>query len=116
MSESTKKLPEFLLITQIDRSVLAVPVMEIARNRASNYKDEFGDDLQRSLDEDTVPLFMESNWEIIDWAQNNMNWEDVAGTATVFSQAPTLTSGDKQDAWNGGSKNLWIPIYVPDGD
>lgn len=116
MSAPHPKVPEFLLITQVDRSVLAVPVIEIARNRAEFYKSEFGDDLQRSLDEDTLPLFAESNWEIIDWAQNNMNWEDVAGTATVFSQAPSLTSGNKQDAWNGGSKNLWIPIYVPDGD
>jgi len=99
MSEPAKKLPEFLLVTQFDRSVLAVPVMAIARNRADNYKDEFGDDLQRSLDEDTLPLFTESRFDIRDWAANNMDWSDVKKSAVSYKPAPSLTDADMDAAW-----------------
>lgn len=68
-----------------DLTVWQIPTMVIAENRAKFYMDEFGDDLQRSLDEDTLPLF-EDDSEILDWASNNMNWSDVANFAVQIKE------------------------------
>lgn len=35
------------------------------------------DETERSLAEDTLPLFVGDEFEIYDWARNEMNWEDV---------------------------------------
>lgn len=99
MSAPHPKVPEFILIRQADRSVLAVPVIEIARHRAEHYKGEFGDDLTRSLDEDTLPLFTESRFDIRDWAANNMDWSDVKKSAVSYKPAPSLTDADMDAAW-----------------
>jgi hypothetical protein len=40
-----------------DGSEWAYSVMDIARNRAEHYADEYGGDVERSLAEDTLPLF-----------------------------------------------------------
>ena len=68
--EGKPALPKMLTVDMPDGSVWAVPVMLIARNRAEHYKGEFGGDIERSLAEDTVPLFSESDYEIRDWAQS----------------------------------------------
>lgn len=68
-------------VTMPDDSVWAVPVSEIAMNRADHYLGEFNGDLIKSLYEDTLPLFQENESEIKDWAQNNMDWCDVMSVA-----------------------------------
>ena len=72
---------KMLVLQMPDGSEWGVPVEVIARNRAEHYKSEFGDDVERSLAEDTMPLF-EDDYEIEEWASNNMNWQDVKGCAT----------------------------------
>ena len=99
-------VPTTLKITQRDGSVWGVPVSVIAVNRAQNYKDEFGGDVERSLKEDTSVLFAEDNYEIKDWAANNMNWDEVAPHAVKLSDAPPLTEDDFQEAWVNGEKEL----------
>jgi len=48
----------WLLICKMpDGSKWGVNVNEVAKNRAENYADEFDDDVERSLAEDTFPLF-----------------------------------------------------------
>jgi len=47
-----------LRITMPDGSRWDVPISIIANDRANYYKNEFGDSLQRSLDEDTWPVFV----------------------------------------------------------
>jgi hypothetical protein len=61
--------------------VYAVPLMAIALDRARNYADEFEGDVQRSLAEDTLPLFASDLYEAEDWRGNNMNWADVKEVA-----------------------------------
>lgn len=75
--------------------VWVVPVHVIAMNRAEYYADEFDGSVERSMAEDTVPLF-EDDAEVEDWAQNNMNWEDVAADARKVGNADRV---DMQESW-----------------
>jgi hypothetical protein len=65
--------------------------------------DEFEGSLERSLDEDTWPLFEADHFEIEDWAANNMNWSDVQEFSfAVRSHEVT----DWQEAWVNGRKEI----------
>lgn len=94
-----------LRITMPDGSKWDVPVMAIARNRATFYAQEFGNDVERSLTEDTLPLFAEDEFEIRDWAANNMDWDDVADQA-VLAVPSKLSERDKQRGWMNGAKEF----------
>lgn len=98
------KRPTAIHVTMKDHSVWAVPAEVIAKNRAQHYKHEFHGNLQRSLNEDTWPLFEEDAFEILDWATNNMNWDEVAAFATKVSGPPVLTADDFQEGWTEGKK------------
>lgn len=95
----------FLVVTMPDGSKWQVPVLVIARNRAENYKDEFDGDVEKSLKEDTIPLFQESDYDIEDWAANNMDWDEVAQFAT---RREPPEDPDYQEGWvNGETEIIW---------
>jgi len=94
-----------LRVTMPDGSRWDVPIEVIARSRAENYAREFGGDVERSLAEDTLPLFAEHPYEIIDWATGNMNWSDVAAVATRAPDAPRPRF-DWEDGWMNGEKEI----------
>lgn len=49
----------------------------IAWNRANYYaKSEYDDDVEMAVVDDTGPLFLNDQGQIVDWLENNMNWED----------------------------------------
>lgn len=50
-----------------DGGVLGVPVEMIAKHRAEHYASEFGGGVERSLAEDTIPLFESDEYEIHAW-------------------------------------------------
>ena len=87
-----------------DGSTWAVPVDAIARNRATYYAKEFDGDVERSLAEDTGPLFATDDYEIEDWAVNNMDWKDVEGVA--FELPVAKTRDQYQDGWMEGEKEI----------
>lgn len=87
---------KMLVMTLPDGSRWGVPVDIIARSRATHYAREFGGDVERSLAEDTLPLFAESAYEIADWAVNQMNWSDFAPHQVKVADAPPP---DFQEAW-----------------
>lgn len=95
-------MARFLQIVMPDASKWAVPVQKIAEHRAAHYAHEFDGDLQRSLDEDTLPLFAGSEYDIEDWAINNMNFSDFAGIA-VCTQLPNV---DYEEGWCNGEKEI----------
>lgn len=74
-------LNKVYVITMSDGSQWEIPVDIIACNRAEFYKKEFDNDIQKSLDDDTAVLFEEDEYEVEDWAKNNMNWSDVKDNA-----------------------------------
>lgn len=86
-----------------DGSRWTVPVDIIARSRAEHYAHEFGGDVERTLREDTFPLFESDDYEIVDWAANNMNWVDVRYAAV---RAADSTAVDYQEGWVNGEKRI----------
>ncbi len=76
----------FTLFTVPSGQTYAVPTEIIASNRAANYVHEFDGSLERSLEEDTKPLFTEDPFEIADWAKNNMNWSDLSASAVLVAE------------------------------
>jgi len=46
-------------------------------DRADHFLSQYGFDLTRSLEEDTLPLFKENPAEIKDWLFGNMDWYDI---------------------------------------
>lgn len=94
---------KMLTIEMPDGSKWGVPVDVIARNRAAHYAHEFGGDVERSMAEDTIPLFESDDYEVEDWAANNMNWSDVETQAKKLQDAP---APDFQEAWMNGEKSV----------
>lgn len=92
-----------LTVTMPDGSVWAVPVLMVATNRATHYAHKFDGDVERSLVEDTIPLFESDDYEVEDWAVNNMNWSDFDGHQIKIKDAPPP---DFQDAWICGDKSV----------
>ena len=94
---------KYLTVTMPDGSVWGVPVEMIARDRAKHYASEFGGDVERSLAEDTLPMFEDDEYEIEDWAVNNMNWSDFDGHQVKIADPP---EPDFQEAWMSGPKGF----------
>lgn len=88
-----------------DGTTWAVDTEDVVVSRADHYKSEFGGDITRSMEEDTVPLFEESEYEIEDWAYNNMNWSDFKNPRKI-ANAPPLTEKDFIAAWSSADKEL----------
>lgn len=98
-----KVVPLYMLVTMDDGSVWQIPVWLIAENRALHFAHEFNNDVHQSLAQDTLPLFAEDKYEIKDWAENMMKWEDVEAYAVCkFSAQPP----DFEDDWVNGDKEF----------
>lgn len=95
---------KYLVVDMPDGSQWAVPVSLIARSRAEHYRGEFGGDIDRSLAEDTMPLFERDDYEIRDWARGEMDWVDVAASARLV-QTPAPTD-DYEDGWVNGEAEV----------
>lgn len=93
-----------LVVVQDDGSEWAIPVDFIARHRATHYAHEFDGDVEKSLAEDTMPLFNEDPFEVEDWASNNMNWSDVSSVAFRTTQEPPPC--DYEEGWVNGPKSV----------
>ena len=92
-------LTRCLVITMPDGD-WAVPVSIIANDRAEYYAPDYGDDVARSLAEDTGPLFASDDEAIREWASNDMNWSDVEPHAREVSW--TSSSLDREHFWVNG--------------
>ena len=103
------------LVTEMpDGTKWAVPVTYIARHRAKHYADEFDNDLERSLAEDTRLLFEDSDYEVEDWAVGSFNWKDVEPFAFKIEDSP---KPDFQEGWLGGDKEVLdsdVVEFAPD--
>ena len=96
-------MKKYFTVELNDGSIWGVPVEMIARNRAAYYADEFDGDVEASLKEDTLPLFEEDDYQIEDWAVNNMNWSDFDGHQFKLKEAD---KPDFQGAWLCNAKGL----------
>ena len=75
--------------------VWRVSTMIIAKDRAVYYAKKKNIDIEGSLQNDTIPFFEEDDFEIEDWARNNMDWAEVENYAEkLVSKGP-----DMQEEW-----------------
>ncbi len=93
-----------LLVTMRDGSVWAVDVEHIAWNRTEYYHRDTGQDLDEAKEETEV--MFRDDYEIVDWATNEMNWSDVAEHAVMVQPAPPLTEADFQEGWVNGEHRV----------
>ena len=91
-----------LHILMRDGSQWQVPLNVVARNRAAYYAHEFDDSIDRSLAEDTIPLFVNCPEDACDWALNNMNWVDLQ--ATKIKDAPVI---EPTDMWSDAELTIY---------
>ena len=102
----TKIDEKFLRVTMPDGSKWDVPVKKIAENRARYYmKDPELGTFEKSYNEDTIPLFESDDYEIEDWASNNMNWKDVVAFARKV-ESHRMADSDFQEGWINGDKEI----------
>lgn len=72
-------MKKFLTVRMPDHSLWAVPVMMIAQHRAANYAAAYNGDVERSLQEGTLPYFHKEPLHITAWAVRQMLWDDFFG-------------------------------------
>lgn len=96
---------KYLTMKLENGEIWGVPVEIIARNRAEHYAYEFDGDVERSLHEDTFPLFDEDEYEIEAWATGDMDWSDFEGHQRMFSSMITDADMIKR-AWASASKEI----------
>ena len=85
-------------ITMPDGSIWAVPAEIVANHRADYYAKQNGEEYRKEEYERTLS----ENGELLDWAENNMNWNDVAQAA--FRVRPGRV--DYQEGWVNGPKKV----------
>lgn len=90
-----------LRVTMPDGSLYDIPVQLIADSRDEYYSIQDPD-----AHEDTVKLCRDSddNYEILDWAGGNMNWEDVEPYSKLAGRTPI--ENDFQEGWINGDKEI----------
>jgi hypothetical protein len=81
-----------------------IPLKFIAENRAKYYMgraEEKGEDDFNY--EEEIEFVMNDDYEGIDWAENNMNWEDVKDVTKKVSEP---NQDDLQEQWCNAEKEI----------
>lgn len=81
-----------------DGSKWRVPTEVIAKHRSAYYVKtyaKFQNDLEKHMKEHTIPLFESDDYEIEDWARNNMDWTEVENFAERLNDG----GFDMQEEW-----------------
>ena len=93
-------MPEkYLRITMPDGSLWDVPARLVAEDRAKYYAEKDPDTTYEEMFEAT----MSDDFDLKDWAADNMNWEDVE-THAVRHLGPD--DPDFQEGWVNGEKEI----------
>lgn len=89
---------KYMITTMPDGSKWRVPAETIAEHRARHYENQ-----GYSYDEEFLAA-MNDLEELEDWAENNMDWQDVRSIARRQQEAPEM---DWQEGWVNGPKE-WL--------
>lgn len=73
-------------IKMSDGAVYAIPMIEIAMDRAEKLMSQFDDDLAIAL-EDTLVLFEKDESKIEQWAKEQIDWSEIQGHAVLITPA-----------------------------
>lgn len=91
-----------LIIEMPDGSKWSVKVSHIIESRAERYADQYDGDVDKAR-HDTIELFECDDYEIEDWASNNMNWDEIKEFAVKVSEPAPV---DYEDGWRNGEKEV----------
>nr|DAY15900.1 MAG TPA: hypothetical protein [Caudoviricetes sp.] len=92
-------MKKYLLVEMPDFSVWRVPVQVIADVYTDYYAERDGQDREKVKTE-TERLFTAYEFEIEDWAANNMDWDEIEPHAVRVSAGEV----DYQAGWESGKK------------
>ena len=90
---------KYLRVTMPDGSKWDVPVMLIVHDRAKYYAET---DPETSFDKE-VEYGLKDEYEIQDWAANNMDWKDVVLQAQIVNKSGKV---DYQEGWINGDQEI----------
>lgn len=88
-----------------------VPALFIVEARAKYYSQKDGEEDNLSPEEEKkvfdeeVAFALEDDYEIEDWARNNMDWDEVATIAILRPRVP-LTAEELQEGWVNGNHEV----------
>ena len=91
---------KYIRVEMPDLTKWDVPASIVARSYATYYAEA---DKETPFDA-YLAYVLEDDDELIDWADNNMNWSDVAAHAVRVETLPPLR--DYQDGWVNGEKDV----------
>lgn len=83
-----------LIVIMPDRTRWKIPALFIAEERAKYYVEHDGDP---SIFDDEIEFALTDEYELLDWASNNMNWSDVVSVAEKLPDEEV--SCDYERAW-----------------
>ena len=89
-------------VTMPDGSEWEVPASVVAKSRAE-YFSEYDEDC--TYDEE-YEFTIGSEFELKDWAENNMNWEDVREFSVQVVKGELMKNVDYQKGWMNGVKKF----------
>ena len=97
---------KFLRVTMPNGDTYDIPVKIIAENRAKYYAEYFK---RRHIDYDKtyqeeLSFTLENDYELLDWANSNMDWDDVKDHAIKVEKEPIPI--DFEESWLNGEKEI----------
>ena len=98
VSRRINDMTKQIQITMPDGSIWGVPAELVAQDRADYYGDKEGEEMRKEEYANTLA----DNSELLDWAANNMNWNDVAHAAILIQPGRV----DFQEGWLNGHKRV----------
>ena len=99
--------PKEVIVKMSDGTRWRIPTNVIAFNRTAYYSIKDGFTLDSEMWKNEYKASMDES-ELLDWLQNNMNWEDVSAYATVM---PNREIVDYTDGLMNGKKEF---VYETD--
>jgi len=94
---------KFLQITMLDGSKYEVPANLIAEDRARYYGREDPEPDFETTYQKELAYTLEEDYELCDWAANNMNWAEVEPFSVRIADPPPP---NLQEGWNNGEKKV----------
>jgi hypothetical protein len=98
---------KYLRVKMSDGSQWDIAALYIARDRAAWYaNNDTGENNGAAYDEvyqEEYAYTMENNYELTDWASNNMNWEDVERYANRVQEPVAIDMGKE---WVNADKTI----------
>ena len=86
-----------ITVTFSDGTVWEIPASVVAESRAKYYEER-----EPGCYEEEYDITIKDGMEMMDWAENNMNWSDVRSKAKKIQ----TKSADYEDEWTNADKEI----------